>query len=120
VPLVASGDVDGRDAALALREGGAAAVALARYAVGRPWLFREVLGGEPPSPPKRLKEVRRFADEVLRDMGPRGVRHLRQFWPRFRRADALPRDTAEALMQARDPDEVLTLLSVWASPPPGK
>ena len=40
VPVIASGDVDGRAAALALLERGAAAVMLARHAVGAPWLFR--------------------------------------------------------------------------------
>ena len=44
VPVIASGDVDGRAAALALLDGGAAAVMLARGAVGAPWLFAQVLG----------------------------------------------------------------------------
>ncbi len=110
VPVIASGDVDGRGAALELLERGAAAVALARYAVGRPWLFEEALSGESPAPSKRLKETQRFADDVLHEMGPHGVRHLRQFWPRFRRSGALDHFTAEALMQAREPDEVRGLL----------
>ena len=92
VPVVASGDVDGR------------------YAVGAPWLFREVLGGDPPPPDERFKEVRRFADDVLRRMGPRGVRHLRQFWPKLRRGGALDRETAEALMRAGDEAAVRALL----------
>ena len=37
VPVIASGDVDGREAALRLLDGGAAAVMLARGAVGAPW-----------------------------------------------------------------------------------
>jgi len=110
VPVVASGDVDGRGAAVELLERGAAAVALARYAVGAPWLFREVLGGEPPPPDERLKEARRFADDVLRRMGPRGVRYLRQFWPKLRRGGALDRETAEALMRAGDEAAVRALL----------
>lgn len=110
VPVVASGDVDGRGAALELLGRGAAAVALARSAVGAPWLFREVLGGEAPSPEERLAEVRLFADEVLVRMGSRGVRHLRQFWAKFRRGGALTRATSDALMRATREDEVRAAL----------
>jgi len=111
VPVIASGDVDGRDAALALLDGGAAAVMLARHSLGRPWLFAEVLDGAPePDPPDRLAEVRRFAADVLQDMGPHGVGHLRQFWQRFRRNGALDRPLAQALMQAPDAAAVRLLL----------
>ncbi len=111
VPVIASGDVDGRAAALELFGRGAAAVMLARHAVGAPWLFREVLtGAPPPGPDERLKEVRLFADQVLQEMGPRAVRHLRQFWQRFRRAGALDRQLAQRLMEARDGAAVRALL----------
>lgn len=78
--------------------------------MGAPWLFHEVLGGEAPSPEDRLAEVRLFADEVLVRMGSRGVRHLRQFWAKFRRGGALTRDTADALMRATREDEVRSAL----------
>jgi nifR3 family TIM-barrel protein len=111
VPVIASGDVDGRAAALALLEGGAAAVMLARNALGRPWLFAEVLDGAPePDRDDRLAEVQRFAADVLQDMGPRGVGHLRQFWQRFRRSGALDRSLAQALMQAPDEAALRSLL----------
>jgi tRNA-dihydrouridine synthase len=110
--VIASGDVDGRAAALALLEAGAAAVMLARHAVGRPWLFREILDdGPPPDPPTRFKEARCFADEVLTDMGPRAVGHLRQFWPRFRRSGALDKALAGLLMEARSEAEIQALLA---------
>ncbi|MFA4964444.1 MAG: tRNA-dihydrouridine synthase family protein [Thermoleophilia bacterium] len=113
VPVIASGDVDGRAAALALLAGGAAAVMLARHALGSPWLFAEVLGGgDPPGPEARLAELRLFAAEVLRDMGPRAVGHLRQFWPRFRRGGTLDRPLAQALMQARDAPGLRALLGL--------
>jgi nifR3 family TIM-barrel protein len=113
VPVIASGDVDGHAAACALLAGGAAAVMLARHALGRPWLFAEVLdGGEPPSPEARLAELRLFTAEALGDMGPRAVGHLRQFWPRFRRGGALSKSLAQALMQARDATEIRALLGL--------
>lgn len=113
VPVLASGDVDGRAAALALLDHGAAAVLLARHALGRPWLFREILADEPSPPPaERLRDLRRFAGDVLQAMGERGVGHLRQFWQRYRRAGALDRELAGRLMQARDAASVRALLGL--------
>ena len=54
--------------------------------------------------------MRLFADQVLREMGPRGVGHLRQFWQRFRRAGALDRPLAQRLMEAPDGAAVRALL----------
>ncbi|HEX5642687.1 MAG TPA: tRNA-dihydrouridine synthase [Thermoleophilia bacterium] len=112
VPVIASGDVDGREAALALLDGGAAAVMLARGAVGAPWLFAQVLGEAEPSAAGKLEEVRRFAAEVLEECGGRGVGHLRQFWPGFRRHGALDKALSLQLMQARDEAGLRTLLGL--------
>jgi len=112
VPVVASGDIDGRAAALALLEGGAAAVMLARGAVGAPWLFARVLGAAEPDEAERREEVRRFAAEVLGELGPRAVGHLRQFWPKFRRHGALDKLLALELMQARDEAALRALLGL--------
>jgi tRNA-dihydrouridine synthase len=113
VPVIASGDVDGREAALALLDAGAAAVMLARGALGRPWLFREVLDGAPPPPQAaRLAELRAFVADVLTDMGPRAVGHLRQFWPRYRRHGAVDRPLSLALMRAATEAEIRTLLGL--------
>ncbi len=111
VPVIASGDVDGRAAALALLEGGAAAVMLARHALGRPWLFSEILDdAPPPSREERLAEVRHFAGDAVREMGARSVGYLRQFWPRYRRAGVLDKELAHALMLAPDAAAVRELL----------
>jgi len=113
VPVIASGDVDGRAAALALLEGGAAAVMLARHALGRPWLFAEILDEAPPlSREACLPEVRRFTDDVMQDMGARSVGYLRQFWPRYRRSGVLDKEQAHELMLAPDMVAVRRLLGV--------
>jgi tRNA-dihydrouridine synthase len=113
VPVIASGDVDGRAAALALLEGGAAAVMLARHALGRPWLFAEIIDAAPP--PSReacLAEVRHFSGDVIREMGARAVGYLRQFWPRYRRAGVLDKEFSRALMLAPDAAAVRALLGM--------
>ena len=113
VPVIASGDVDSRDVALALLEGGAAAVMLARHALGRPWLFAEILdGARPPSCEARLAELRLFTGGVMQDMGARSVGYLRQFWPWYRRAGVLDKASAHALMLAPDAAAVRELLGM--------
>jgi tRNA-dihydrouridine synthase B len=113
VPVIASGDVDGREAALSLLDDGAAAVMLARHALGRPWLFAEVLeGAPPPTAEARLTELRAFAADVFAHMGARGVGHLRQFWPRFRRSGTIAKGASLELMRAATEEEVRRLLSI--------
>ena len=103
VPVIASGDVDGRAAALALLEGGAAAVMLARHALGQPVAVRR---GARRRAARRLAKPARGGAAVRRRRaarhGARGVGHLRQFWQRFRRSGALDRPLAQALMRAPD------------------
>ena len=112
VPVVASGDVDGRDAALRLLDGGAAAVMLARGAVGAPWLFAQVLGAQEPEAAEKLEEVRRFAAEAFDELGGRAVGHLRQFWGKFRRHGAFDKELAVELMRARDEAAIRALLGL--------
>ena len=113
VPVIASGDVDqGREAAMRLLDGGAAAVMLARGAIGAPWLFAQVLGAAEPSATEKLDEVRRFAAEVVADIGARSVGHLRQFWPKFRRHGAIEKQFSVQLMQARGEAEIAALLGL--------
>jgi tRNA-dihydrouridine synthase len=112
VPVIASGDVDGRAAALRLLDGGAAAVMLARGAIGAPWLFAQVLGAAEPGPAEKDAEVRRFAAEALDELGGRAVGHLRQFWPKFRRHGALDKPLSLELMHARDEAALRALLGL--------
>jgi tRNA-dihydrouridine synthase len=86
---------------------------LARHALGRPWLFAEILGdAPPPSLDERLAEVRLFTTDVVREVGPRSVGYLRQFWPRYRRAGVLGKELAHALMLAPDAAAVRELLGI--------
>ncbi len=86
---------------------------LARHALGRPWLFAEILDdAPPPSQDERLAEVRLFTGEVMGEMGPRSVGYLRQFWPRYRRAGVLDKEPAHALMLAGDTRAVRELLGM--------
>jgi tRNA-dihydrouridine synthase len=95
-----------------LLDGGVAAVMLARAALGRPWLFDEILSGAPaPAPATRLKEIIAFVEEVGGEMGGRAVTYLRQFWPRFRRGGAIEPGEARELMQARQIGEIRDLLA---------
>lgn len=95
-----------------LLDGGVAAVMLARAALGRPWLFAEILYGTPaPSRAVRLKEMRGFVDEVAETLGDHGVGYLRQFWPRLRKGGAITSEEARELMQARHMAEVAEVLA---------
>ena len=111
VPVIASGDVTDGTVCAGLLDGGCAAVMLARAALGRPWLFEEVLrgAGQPPLE-ERLKEVGRFVDETAQERGERGVGYLRQFWPRFRRSGTIESGLVRELMQASSLGEVRDLL----------
>ena len=111
VPLIASGDIavvgaddrPDRELGARLLDGGVAAVMVARAALGRPWVFRELLEGEGAPPlDERRRALARFVDEAASDLGPRAVGYLRRFWPRFRRSGALDATSAARLMAARD------------------
>jgi len=112
VPVIASGDVLDRGGCDELLAAGAAAVMVARGALGRPWVFTELLGGPTPADAARLAELRRFVGDVAASMGERAVGYLRQFWPRFRRSGTIDRDTAAALMVARHSSELVELLAI--------
>ena len=63
---------------------GAAAVMLARGALGNPWLFSELLNGreESPTPEEVLGELSWTVDRAVEHLGePRAGRYLRKFYP---------------------------------------
>jgi tRNA-dihydrouridine synthase B len=110
-PVIASGDIVGREVGASLLDGGCAAVMVARAALGRPWIFREILmDAPPPEAAARLKELNLFVEETVKAIGPRAVGYLRQFWSRFRSSGTIDRETARALMQAPDATALRALL----------
>ena len=123
VPVIASGDIatvgpDGRvdrTGCAGLLDGGVAAVMVARAALGRPWVFEELLEGRP-APPRdeRRRALIRFVDNVSVELGSRSVGYLRRFWPRFRRSGALTPALAAQLMTAADLAAVSRLVRVEA------
>jgi nifR3 family TIM-barrel protein len=85
VPVILTGGLHtAADVHRAYERTGAAAVMLARGAMGNPWLFAEVLGlreGEP-SPDEVLDELAWIMDRVEEHLGPvRAGRYLRKFYP---------------------------------------
>ena len=110
VPVMASGDVRGRQDCERLLADGAAAVMVARAALGRPWVFQEILEGTAPRHDQQAAEVRRFVADVVDEHGERAVGYLRQFWPRFRRSGALTKEQSLRLMGARTPADIAALL----------
>ena len=119
VPVIASGDIavagaDGlsdRTLSARLLDGGVAAVMVARAALGRPWVFRELLeGGGAPPLDQRRRALALFADEATAELGSRAVGYLRRFWPRFRRSGALDAALAARLMAAVDVATILRLV----------
>jgi len=68
----------------AFRHTGAAAVMLARGALGNPWLFRELLSGDEQEPTRAevLGELAWTIDRAVEHLGePRASRYLRKFYP---------------------------------------
>ncbi len=66
IPVIGNGDVrSAADCARLMRESGCDAVMIGRGALGYPWIFRELAGGEPPTPEERRVLVRRHFLEHL-------------------------------------------------------
>jgi tRNA-dihydrouridine synthase B len=84
-PVILTGGMnDARSVRDAFTTTGASAVMLARGALGNPWLFAELLGGEArrPSRDEVLRELDWTIDRAVEHLGePRATRYLRKFYP---------------------------------------
>ncbi|HKQ62345.1 MAG TPA: tRNA-dihydrouridine synthase family protein [Candidatus Polarisedimenticolaceae bacterium] len=84
VPVIGNGDVFGwRDAAERRRESGCAAVMVGRWALAKPWIFREFAERRDiePDPPERLAILRRYVELCREHFGDdeRGRVRTRRF-----------------------------------------
>jgi tRNA-dihydrouridine synthase len=86
----------------ALERTGAAAVMLARGALGNPWLFQALLGGreQPPTRAEVLDELDWTIDRAVEHLGrERATRYLRKFYPWYLARLQLPHTAARELQE---------------------
>jgi tRNA-dihydrouridine synthase B len=111
IPVIANGDIRDADSALcALRATGAAGVMVARAALTRPWVFREItaaLRGEPIPPAPTAAEqkallLRHHAAMVDRHGDPWGTIYMRKFACRYLQATPGTRAFRDAITRAED------------------
>jgi tRNA-dihydrouridine synthase B len=94
VPVILTGGLRRRSGARGVRGTGAAAVMLARGALGNPWLFEQLLGGatQPAARTEVLAELDWVIDRAVEHLGEeRATRYLRKFYPWYVERLALDR-----------------------------
>jgi nifR3 family TIM-barrel protein len=104
VPVIISGGLDTAAAARsAYEQSGAAAVMIARGALGYPWVFEELTGrrADPPSAPEIVAEALWVIDRAEEHFGEqRAARYLRKFYPWYAERLAAPRAIAEEMQRS--------------------
>jgi tRNA-dihydrouridine synthase B len=110
-PVILTG---GMDDPAGIREAfastGAAAVMLARGALGNPWLFEQLLGGREASPTRAevMAELDWTIERAVEHLGEqRATRYLRKFYPWYVARLALPAPAARDLQQALQSTQTL-------------
>jgi nifR3 family TIM-barrel protein len=103
-PVIVSGGLESAEAARrAYEESAAAAVMIARGALGNPWIFEQLTGrrAAPPSRDELLAELLWVIDRAEEHMGPeRAPRYLRKFYPWYLEHLDADAEVAAALQQS--------------------
>ncbi len=103
-PVILTGGLDDADGVReAFEATGAAAVMLARGALGNPWLFERLLGvrESEPTPEEVRAELSWTIDRAVEHLGePRASRYLRKFYPWYLPRLGLPAQRTRALQEA--------------------
>ena len=123
-PVILSGGLDDAERVReAFASTGAAAVMLARGALGNPWLFSELLRGREhePGTEEVLAELDWTIGRAVEHLGePRATRYLRKFYPwyvtRLRLEPPAARALQESLQSAADLEQVRGLLGSACRP----
>jgi nifR3 family TIM-barrel protein len=121
VPVILTGGLHtAPEVTAAFERTGAAAVMLARGALGNPWLFAEVLGtrGEPPATDEVLAELEWVMDRAVEHLGAdRAGRYLRKFYPWYLSRLGASKAHQEALQQTSTVAEARAVLAGLAELP---
>jgi len=122
IPVIANGDIhDAASAVRALEVTGAAGVMVAREALTRPWVFREVaaaMRGETPPPAPALSEqrallLRHHAAMTAREGDPWGTVLMRKFAVRYLTGFPGTRVFRDAIARAADAAEFRAIVEEW-------
>ena len=114
-PVILTGGLRDEPSVLAARERtGAAAVMLARGALGNPWLFEQVLGTRDAEPTREevLAELNWVMERAVEHLGAeRAGRYLRKFYPWYLERLNASKDLQRSLQETFTVAEAQALLS---------